>query len=292
MSYYKKEFDNRGFDTMFTFLQMGKQKANIPIYRKAIQDLITMMSQKNSGQITKDKKSINLEENFDMTIITIVCESVALYLSGDLDKLNINGIMYYDIAVVNIKLENNLKTPLVWGQEHLTTNPITSNFWNKYGANYTLVSNEITKEEIIEMKKNSLSKLIITVFGHLPMFVSERHLVKNYLKTFNLNDNSEINYIENGGNIYPIIDNELGTISYSAHILNGINEVLEFKKNDIDYILLNPFLVEDKFEMVLDLFNNVNKENVEDYSKKLEENFKCDNGFLNKETIYKVKKND
>ena len=210
-----------------------------------------------------------------------------------LDKLDITGIMYYDIAVVNIKLENNLKTPLVWGQEHLTTNSITSNFWNKYGSEYTLVSNEITKEEILEMKGNSLSKLIVTVFGHLPMFVSERHLVKNYLKTFNLEDNSEINYIENGGNAYPIIDSELGTIAYSTHVLNGINEVLEFKKNNIDYILLNPFLIDDdKFEMVLDSFNNVNSNNVEEYSKKIEENFNCDNGFLNKETIYKVKKND
>lgn len=90
MNYYKNEFDKRGFDTMFTFLQMGKQKANIPTYKKAIQDLITMMTQKNSGQITKEKKSINWEENFDMTIITIVCESVALYLNGDLDKLNKN----------------------------------------------------------------------------------------------------------------------------------------------------------------------------------------------------------
>lgn len=210
-----------------------------------------------------------------------------------LDELDIAGIMYYDIAAVNIKLENNLKTPLVWGQEHLTTNPITSNFWNSFGSKYTLVSNEITKEEILEMKKNSLSKLIVTVFGYLPMFVSERHLVKNYLKTFDLEDNSEINYIENGGNVYPIIDNELGTIAYSTHVLNGINEVLEFKESNIDYILLNPFLIEDeKFEMILTLFNNVNKENVEEYSKKIDENFNCDNGFLNKETIYKVKKND
>ena len=143
------------------------------------------------------------------------------------------------------------------------------------------------------MKKNSLSKLIVTVFGYLPMFVSERHLVKNYLKTFNLNDNSNINYIENNGNIYPIIDDNLGTIAYSSHILNGINEVLEFKENNIDYILLNSYLIEDdKFEIVLDLFNNVNSFNVLEYSKKIEENFSCDNGFLNKETIYKVKKND
>jgi len=210
-----------------------------------------------------------------------------------LEKLNVTGIMYYDIAVVNIKLENNLKTPLVWGQEHLTTNYITSNFWNSYGSEYTLVSNEITKEEIIELKQDSLSKLIVTVFGYLPMFVSERHLVKNYLKTFDLKDTSKVNYIENGGNVYPIIDNELGTIAYSAHVLNGIKEALEFKECGIDYILLNPYLIEDdKFEMVLDLFNNVNSDNVEEYFQKIEENFNCDNGFLNKETIYKVKKND
>ena len=85
MSYYKEQFDARGFDTMWTFLQMGRcQKSNIPKLKEAIQDLIKMMSQKSSG---KNNKDINWEENFDMTIITIICESVELYLSGDLDKL-------------------------------------------------------------------------------------------------------------------------------------------------------------------------------------------------------------
>ena len=34
MGYYKKEFDKRGFDTMWTFLQMGHQKTNIPQLKK------------------------------------------------------------------------------------------------------------------------------------------------------------------------------------------------------------------------------------------------------------------
>lgn len=87
MGYYKEEFNKRGFDTMFKFLQIGNQKVNVPQYKQAIQDLITMMTQKNSGQINNDNKSINWEENFDMTIITIVCESIALFLSGNLNKL-------------------------------------------------------------------------------------------------------------------------------------------------------------------------------------------------------------
>lgn len=84
MSYYKDEFDKRGFDTMWTFLQMGQQKSNIPKLKQAIQDLIKMMSQKSSG---REKGDINWEDNFDMTIITIVIESTALYLSGNLDSL-------------------------------------------------------------------------------------------------------------------------------------------------------------------------------------------------------------
>lgn len=86
MGYYNNEFNKRGFDTMWTFLQMGQQKSNIPQLKKSIQDLIHMMTQKTAGQKV-NTKDISLEQNFDMTIITIVLESVALYLSGDLDKL-------------------------------------------------------------------------------------------------------------------------------------------------------------------------------------------------------------
>ena len=43
-----------------------------------------MMKQKSSGTVKRD---ISWEENFDMTIITIVCESIALYLSGELERI-------------------------------------------------------------------------------------------------------------------------------------------------------------------------------------------------------------
>ena len=86
MGYYNNEFNKRGFDTMWTFLQMGQQKSNISQLKKTIQDLIQMMTQKTAGQKV-NTKDISLEQNFDMTIITIVLESVALYLSGDLDRL-------------------------------------------------------------------------------------------------------------------------------------------------------------------------------------------------------------
>ena len=208
----------------------------------------------------------------------------------ELDKKEINGIMYYDIAIVNIKEELNLKTALVWNQEHLTTNYLTSNYWHDFGAKYTYLSSEITIEEINEIKEKASAKLMVTLFGYLPMFVSRRHLVKNYLDTFDLTDDSKVNILEKEGNKYQIIDTNDGTVAYSSHILNGITEVLNTK---VDYMVLNSFSIDDdKFKDVVYMFKTVTSANVNEYKEKIDSMFKTSLGFLYKETIYKVKRND
>lgn len=207
-----------------------------------------------------------------------------------LDNYEITGIIYYDIALVNYKKDLHLKTDLVWGQEHLTTNFLTSNYWYDKGAKYTYLSSEITLEEINEISSKSLAKTMVTMFGYLPMFVSRRHLVKNYLDTFNIKDNSKINYIEKEDKIYQIIDSKEGTIAYSNRVLNGIMETLKLKS---DYIVLNSFSIDDNiFRKVVEMYNSVNESNVKEYKERIDSMISCDLGFLYKETIYKVKKND
>lgn len=207
----------------------------------------------------------------------------------ELDNYNIKGILYYDISVLNIYKKKKHKYDLVWYQEHATTNYADVNYWNSFGVNYTYISSDISKEEIDLIIKKSKSKLMVTMFGYLPMFVSKRHIVKNYLEYFNLKDNSKINYIEKEDNSYPIIDNNLGTVVYSSNILNGINEVVDM---DIDYIVLNSFGIElDKFIKVIKYFKDVTKENLEEYNENINKMFSNINeGFLDKKTIYRVKK--
>ena len=130
---------------------------------------------------------------------------------------------------------------------------------------------------------------MITLFGYLPMFVSRRHLIKNYLETFNLKDDSKINYIEKEGKIYQIIDTEDGTIAYSSRVLNGINEVL---KVNVDYIILNSLSINNEiFKEIVMMYKTVNKDNINEYNDKINSKLETDLGFLYKETIYKVKKN-
>lgn len=122
------------------------------------------------------------------------------------------------------------------------------------------------------------------------MFVSRRHLVKNYLDTFNLKDNSKINYITKEDKVYQIIDTEDGTVAYSDKVLNAIYEVSSL---DIDYIILNSFSIpNDIFKDVTHMFKNVNDSNKEEYKEKIDSMLDTYLGFLYKETIYKVKKND
>lgn len=210
------------------------------------------------------------------------------YTLLQLDNLKLNGILYYDIAIVNFKKNLKLVTPLVWNQEHLTTNYLTSNFWYEYGAKYTMLSSEITIDEINEIALNTNAKTMVPIFGYLPMFVSRRHLVKNYLDTFKIKDDSNINYIEKENKIYAIIDSNDGTIAYSNKCLNGINETL---KLNVDYIVLNSFNINNAtFKRVVSMYNIVNESNVQEFKEEIDKMLDTDTGFLYKETVYEVKK--
>ena len=210
------------------------------------------------------------------------------YTLLQLDNLKLNGILYYEIAIVNFKKNLKLVTPLVWNQEHLTTNYLTSNFWYEYGAKYTMLSSEITIDEINEIALNANAKTMVPIFGYLPMFVSRRHLVKNYLDTFKIKDDSNINYIEKENKTYAIIDSNDGTIAYSNKCLNGINETL---KLNVDYIVLNSFNINNAtFKRVVSMYNIVNESNVQEFKEEIDKMLDTDTGFLYKETVYEVKK--
>ena len=229
--------------------------------------------------------------NIDREIFVALNKNMHNSDLGKLEKAmktlkNIKGILYYDAAVVYIYNKLKPDYDLVWSQEHATTSSVTCNYWKEKGANYTYLSADITLEEIIKIRSLTDMKLIVPIFGYLPMFVSKRHLVKNYLECFDLKDESNIHYLEKDNKMYPVLDADLTSV-YSANILGSIEAYKELEDNMIDYVTLNTFNIElEKMKEVLKIFANKS-------SNKLEELFSnLDTGFLYKETIYKVKKND
>ena len=256
-------------------LGIEKLSVNMPIY-------FTLEEIKN---IKSEKEIfISLNKNMHSNDLELLEKNLK-----ELAHLNIKGIFFYDIGVLNIVKRLNINIPLVWAQEHMTTNYETINFWYNEGAEYTQISEEIKEEEIINIKKNTKSKLIVPILGYFPMFVSRRHLKENYLRQFSLSDNSKINYIEKEGKTYPIVDEKVTTV-YTSSYLNGIKEYLDFKKENIEYVLINGFLLKEE-DKIINMLKTVTNENVEEYNKEISNilDNNIDTFFLHKDTIYKVK---
>lgn len=228
--------------------------------------------------IIKNKELfINLNKNMSNSDIDYLKE-----VMNRLNDYNIKGIFYYDVGVVNIYNSGNYNYDLVWASEHATTNYNTINYWYNNNVKYSLISSDITLNEIFDISRNSRCKLVVPVFGYQSMFNSKRHIVKNYLDFFKLYSDFNIYYMEKEGNKYLIIDNDEGTEVYTNYILNGVEEISNI---NIDYGLINSFNI-DNFIDILKLIKNKDYEQIN----KIISN--TSSGFLYKETIAKVKKSD
>lgn len=77
------------FDAMWSFLQMGNQQPNIEVLKENCELLKRMMMQKTAGQRTNRPNDVPLAE-LDNICNIIVIETMCLYLSGTLEKIESN----------------------------------------------------------------------------------------------------------------------------------------------------------------------------------------------------------
>lgn len=193
--------------------------------------------------------------------------------------LNIDKILYYDNSVYNIAKKYDLIDKLVIYEDHLNTSILSHEFYKDIGISCSYISNDITMNEINDIKEKTNMNLYMTVYGYLPIFLSRRYLLTNYLEYINEDKNGDIYYImDDKEEYYPIYEEEYGTTIYTKEIVNLLNKIDELR---IDYLVLNSFNIEEStFNSMLDKF--VHHEHIDDEYI----------GFLEEETIYKVKGNE
>lgn len=202
----------------------------------------------------------------------------------ELSKLNITGVIFEDISIVKINKDLCLNLNLIWGQNHLPTNYRTCKFWKEKGCIGALLSTELMVSDFINIKKNTDMKIMVYLYGYVPIFESARTLLTNYLKHINKENNSNVFYMyeKERDKFYPIYEENNNTF-ITEEVLNGINVVNELKDNNIDYIVLNGLMHEsDEFEKIVDEF--IEAINGKEFNKK-----DVFTGFLFKESIFKVK---
>ena len=211
----------------------------------------------------------------------------------ELDKLNINGIFFYDLAILNLKDKLKLKTPLVWDQTHMVNNYLTCDYYYSMGVKYALLGKEITLNEILEIIDKSKITSMVEVVSMPTMAFSRRRLLTNYYKSMDKKSKKHLDITEKvTNNKYLVTETKDGTSFYDKSIMNGTSIINALYKNRCPYIILREFGIKNFDELVTDTKKYIDNE-CNDISyitkyKKLGDN----TNFFFKKTVYQVKKNE
>ena len=215
----------------------------------------------------------------------------------ELTKMNIKGLIFYDLSILNIVKELNLSIPLVVALVHLITNYNICNYYHEKGVEYAYLSSDITKDEIVEISKKSNIKLMTFFFGNLLITHSKRKLLTNFYEYYNIEHRKNNGLIRenNKDEAYYIEENKIGTNVLTTKILNGAKFFYELK-DKIGYAVLDSNVRDNKFNNFLDvveLYNlalngKISEEEFVEKNKKIMGK-ELYSGFFDKKTIYKVK---
>ena len=217
-----------------------------------------------------------------------------------LESTKIKGILFYDLGLLNIVIDNKINIPLVWHQTHMVTNYNTCNFYYDKGVEYGYLANEITLEEMIEIKNKTKMKLLVECFGYPIMSHSRRSLITNYFKSINETKEDRDYILSDNENSYITKESNNGTSILFGKVINGTRPLFDLITNDFSFGVLDMQNIEiDTGLEVLDKFNYI-KDNIDTISDKEKEDIITymnnligdSTNFFYKKTIYKVKKGD
>ncbi len=211
----------------------------------------------------------------------------------ELEKLSLEGIFFYDLALLELKKEEKFQTPLVWNATHMVTNSKTCNYYLENGVDYASISGELSKKEMRELIQNTKIKLIYSLVCKPVVAHSKRKLITNYEKSKNSSVKNQLKITEPvTRQDYLVREEKEGTSFFYNQIPNHFSMLEDL---EVEYVLLNESLIpHDVFLKLLQLTNQYIKGELSYQEIRKESKFllKFDGPFLEHETIYRVKKGE
>ena len=244
-------------------------------------------------KIRESYPSIEIFININKNILNSDIEPLKKILK-ELENIDITGIFFYDLALVKLKKDLNLKTDLIWSQTHMVNNYKTCDYYYNKGVKYALLSKEITLEEIIEIIKTSKITSMVEVVGLPSVAYSKRKLITNYYKDLNKPSKIKLDIIEKITNsTYEITEDENGTSFFLKDIVNGTSVIKTLYENNLEYIIMRGYGIEEKVfeELLIDTKKYINDSCQDDSYIEKYKSLGSNTNFFFKKTIYKVKKN-
>ena len=202
-----------------------------------------------------------------------------------LADLRITGVFFYDMAILNIVKEHNINLNLIFNETHLVTNSDTINLYYNLGVKGAYLSNEITLDDILTIRKKTKSELFVMLLGNPVAAMSKRHLLTSYFlhNSKPKKDTITIKEPVTKGE-FLVKETDLGTTFFYNKILNLSNVYLKLQNSGINYGIINEGnFTTDEYISLINNFKDFNKSAIDKIAGH-------NRGFLYRETIYKVKR--
>ena len=237
-----------------------------------LREILPKIKEKNKEVFISVNKIMH---NYDLEKLKICMQT--------LKELNVDKILFYDLSILSIADKLNITNKLVIYNEHSNASINSHKFYQSYGVDESLITSDITLEEINEIKKQTGIKLIVPVYGHIPIMYSRRYLLTNYFNHIKKQKTSPYYYFKQNEDKYIIKEEPYGTGIYSGKIIN-LDEGYKKYQNTFDYIILySNFIDASIYDNTIKHYLNINDLDKFDNSYK---------GFAYTKTTYKVKKDE
>jgi len=232
-------------------------------YSFSIQEII------NAVEITKKLKKkiyININKIFQEFEINKLKDFFAFVIS-----LNIDGIVYTDMAVYQIAKEFGKINLLVYASQTQIVNKYDAKFYLDLGIKEVLISKECNLDMVKDIVEYLPDKTIFFAHGYMQIFYSRRKLLENYALEYNLNPKDYIEQFDmrasefTRNKIFPIYQDENGSIIYSDYILCSIKYLQEIINKGLKTIWLDGIFMPLDYQLdVLKIYSRlINKQEVD-----------------------------
>lgn len=201
----------------------------------------------------------------------------------ELEKIKIDGVLFYDVSIIQLIKEKNINIPLFLHQTHFVTNAQMINTYQKHGIKGAYISNEITEEEILQICDKTSVSLIMLLVGYPTVAMSKRKLISHYLKE-QPGIVKTLNIIEpSSKQMYHLQETEAGTtFKYGKRLNHSCS--YEKLKDKITYgVIEQDDLDTQTYQTLISAYRKNNLKQIDQIAGH-------NRGFLYRKTIYRVKK--
>lgn len=194
-----------------------------------------------------------------------------------LNDVNVKGLFIEDLGLItNLKDKN-----VILFQNHLNMSYEAINMWNSIGMNSIMLSNELTIEELEEIKNNTSIITYYNILGKPNMMYTRRNLLTNYYNNFNIDNTNKTRYIEESVSRHRMIvkEEDYGTAIINSITFSGYRHLRKLETLVDNFVYNFTLLTDEEVNVIL---TNIDNENLNDL-------IECEDYFLNNKIYYKVK---